>query len=135
MAIHCIHCGTELPDIANFCLICGKPTKDGSRASMANISRTEYTQVYFDLSSGPALITRAGVSIATSKPKVEPEIQMMVNQRVNLAIQPLLAQGWVLDGTWDSAVDIDWVYAGNNFWTGFDKHRLRGATVKFRRNA
>ncbi len=27
MSIHCIHCGTELPDIAQFCSTCGKPPK------------------------------------------------------------------------------------------------------------
>ena len=33
MAIHCIHCGTELPDSAQFCLTCGKSPRGASDAS------------------------------------------------------------------------------------------------------
>jgi hypothetical protein len=28
MAIQCVHCGTELPDDARFCLLCGKPPRE-----------------------------------------------------------------------------------------------------------
>lgn len=34
MAIYCIHCGTALPDIAQFCLSCGKPPR-GEAAAVA----------------------------------------------------------------------------------------------------
>src|SRR5712692_2302293 len=30
MEIYCIHCGTKLPDIAKFCLNCGKPPRGDS---------------------------------------------------------------------------------------------------------
>lgn len=33
MAIHCIHCGTELPDIAQFCLTCGKSPRGEAPAT------------------------------------------------------------------------------------------------------
>lgn len=34
MAIHCIYCGTELPDVAQFCLTCGKPPRgEGATAA------------------------------------------------------------------------------------------------------
>ena len=35
MAIHCIHCGTELPDIAQFCQSCGKSPRGEAAAGAA----------------------------------------------------------------------------------------------------
>lgn len=36
MAIYCIHCGTELPDSAQFCLTCGKPPRGDTSAPITS---------------------------------------------------------------------------------------------------
>lgn len=40
MAIHCIYCGTELPDVARFCLTCGKNPRGDSSGTVATGANT-----------------------------------------------------------------------------------------------
>lgn len=46
MAIYCIHCGTELPDIAQFCSKCGKPPKGEETVNAAPTVSTPLPETY-----------------------------------------------------------------------------------------
>ena len=41
MAIYCIHCGTQLPDVAQFCLKCGKSPRGDSQSTSSRSSLQE----------------------------------------------------------------------------------------------
>lgn len=45
MVIYCIHCGTQLPDSASFCLKCGKSVKGTAMATAQAESRWEYCEI------------------------------------------------------------------------------------------
>ncbi len=45
MTIYCMHCGTQLPDIASFCLKCGKPVKDATTSNVQPEPRWEYCEI------------------------------------------------------------------------------------------
>lgn len=133
MAIHCIHCGTKLPDAANFCLICGKPPRGASAASVTTSPKAEYKQMYLDLSNGPIIeYPTLGHSLGSSSPGAPPgeekyrQSKMAAQQLILIRLKPLFDEGWQLHGSFDSAVSIGWRPRGSIF----PKGRLHDATVR-----
>jgi hypothetical protein len=55
MAIQCIHCGTELPDTAQFCLSCGKPPGGEAAAAAATQASASPPDTYAAYLDAPTI--------------------------------------------------------------------------------
>jgi len=133
MTIHCMHCGAELPDNANFCLTCGKPPRGISAVSVTTSTKAEYKQIYLDLSNGPIIeYPTLGHSLGSSSPGAPHgeeryrQSKMVAQQLVLTMLKSHFDDGWQLHGSFDSAVSIGWRPRGSIF----PKGRLHDATVR-----
>jgi len=123
-----ISCGTQLPDNANFCLKCGRPQKDGLR----NLSqpKVEYREELLDWAKTPVFYD------SNKKPPHQRSYDIantITNNRVLREIQPLLEQGWGLDGPFDTAVKPLWEQNNHVTWAGSNQGKVYGCWVKLRR--
>lgn len=127
MAIYCSQCGTQLEDIMNFCWKCGNPLKGLSAAQAIARPKTEYKQVVLDLSQKPYI----QYSYTPTGDRYEkPQATTTAHERILEMLKPYLDEGWELDGSFDSAVDVVWEDVGIiNL-----NMRAKQARVKLRRN-
>jgi hypothetical protein len=129
--VFCPTCGNAARPNAKFCDGCGQPlaaAQEMTALSPARL-RTEYTQVFLDWRAN-------GVPYDTVKkpPDSRSEERSMAapQQRVISELDPMLQQGWSMDGPFDSAVNWEKTSHTHFFQTAW-YGRYTGAHVKLRR--
>jgi ribosomal protein L40E len=126
--VFCVSCGIQLPDDANYCLKCGRPQKDGLRNPTQ--PKVEYREELLDWAKTPVFYD------SNKKPPHQRSSDVantVINNRVLHEIQPLLEQGWVLDGPFDTAVKSLWEQSNHLTWAGGSQGKVYGCRVKLRR--
>ena len=116
MNISCPKCGTAVDDYMTFCFKCGKPLRD--TAPTAHSPRVEYKNIVLNVNKKPYTKHFRGSLEDQEKALLAAE------QRVLEELQPFLAEGWQLNGTFSSAVRLIW----EDGIFGADK--LKEATVR-----
>jgi len=127
MGIYCSNCGTQQPDNASFCMKCGKPLlTSASRSGAISAQQVEYQEFFIDLSKPPLVSYEP---LYKNWQESHRKYETLAHQRVDAVLQPYLAQGWILDGPFDSAVEIQWEDRG----AFIHKSYLKGARIRLRR--
>jgi hypothetical protein len=98
MAFYCIYCGTGLPSDAKICFKCGK-SLIGNSTSKTDSPKIEYTQVYLDWSRKTEIKYGAGND--------EQQAEATAMRRIEEDLVPYFGEGWVIDGSFDSAVKVE----------------------------
>jgi hypothetical protein len=126
----CPSCGSQARPEARFCDACGQPLSvaaPGTGSKGASL-RTEYRTVVLDWQANP-IRTNQGKKPPHPQSQVQSEAE--VNRRVLSAIQPLLDQGWTLEGPLARSVYLTESWSSDLFFSNTSK--ITGARITLRR--
>ena len=120
MAIFCSHCGTKLEDFMKFCYNCGNPPTGISTAPVTRKPKVEYevVELHWDKKRQPLIEKYERASKEQAIERAQPAVLAL--------LKPYFDEGWQLDGTFSSAVNLTWLAKG----TFSDMERLIHATAR-----
>ena len=106
MAIFCSHCGTKLEDFMKFCYNCGNPPTGISTVPVARKPKVEYqvVELHWDKKRQPLIEKWERASKEQAIERAQPAVLAL--------LKPYFDEGWQLDGTFNSAVNLQWMEKG-----------------------